>query len=201
MRYGMVIDLRRCIGCYGCQIACKAENCTPPEVLWSRVLLYEWGNYPLSRRLALPVLCMHCADPPCVKACPNGATAKGPDGIVTVDADKCMGCGSCIIACPYQARTMNRQPMGYFGAQGLTPYEQVGYKKHTAGVVGKCDFCRPRLSRGLEPACVIGCLTKARFFGDLEDPHSQVSQLIQNRRGFQIFPELGTDPSVFYLPP
>src|SRR4030042_1796550 len=107
MRYGMVIDLSRCIGCYGCHIACKAENCTPPAILWARVFYYEWGKYPAVRRLALPVLCMHCEDPPCEKACPTGATSKRPDGIVVVDSTKCMGCMSCVIACPYRARNLN----------------------------------------------------------------------------------------------
>ncbi len=200
MRYGMVIDLKRCIGCYSCQIACKAENATPPEVLWSRVINYEWAKYPMARTLALPVLCMHCADAPCVKACPNGATTRSEQGIVTVDANKCMGCGSCIIACPYQARTLNKKTGGYF-AQGLTPYEKVGYQRHAVGAVGKCDFCQTRVAKGLEPACVAGCMAKARYFGDLDDPASQVSQLIKSRRGFQLWPEFGTDPSVFYLPP
>ena len=201
MRYGMVIDLSRCIGCYGCQIACKAENCTPPAILWSRVFYYEWGKYPVVRRLALPVLCMHCEDPPCEKACPTGATFKRPDGIVAVDSAKCMGCGSCVIACPYRARNLNPKEREYFPGQGLTPYEQVGYLRHPTGVVEKCDFCLSRIEQGLEPACVIGCLPKARYFGDLDDPYSQVSQLIRNRRGFQISPELGTNPSVYYLPP
>lgn len=201
MRYGMVIDLKKCIGCYGCHIACKSENCTPPGILWSRVLQYEWGKYPSIRRLSLPVLCMHCADPPCQKVCPTGATARRPDGIVTVDSAKCMGCMSCVIACPYRARSLHAKERGYFLDQGLTPYEVVGYQKHPPGVVEKCDFCLTRLERGLEPACVVGCMARARYFGDLDDRHSEVSQLIRNRRGLQIYPELGTDPSVYYLPP
>jgi len=201
MRYGMVIDLKKCIGCYGCHIACKSENCTPPGILWSRVLQYEWGKYPSIRRISLPVLCMHCADPPCEKVCPTGATARRPDGIVTLDSMKCIGCMSCVIACPYRARSLHAKEAEYFPGQGLTPYEMVGYQKHPTGVVEKCDFCLSRLEQGLEPACVVGCMAKARYFGDLDDHYSEVSQLIRNRGGFQIYPELGTDPSVYYLPP
>jgi molybdopterin-containing oxidoreductase family iron-sulfur binding subunit len=201
MRYGMVIDLKRCIGCYGCQIFCKSENATPPGILWSRVLFYESGHYPNVKKVHIPLLCMHCADPPCEKVCPTGATSRRPDGIVTVDSTKCMGCMSCVIACPYRARSLHAKETEYFPGQGLTPYEKVGYQKHPTGVVEKCDFCLPRLEKGLEPACVVGCMAKARYFGDLDDRHSEVSQLIRNRRGLQIYPELGTDPSVYYLPP
>jgi Fe-S-cluster-containing dehydrogenase component len=201
MRYGMVIDLKRCIGCYGCQIVCKSENATPPGILWSRVLFYESGHYPNVKKTHIPLLCMHCAEPPCEKVCPTGATVKRSDGIVTVDSTKCMGCMSCVVACPYRARSFYSKEKEYFLGQGLTPYEKVGYQLHHTGVVEKCDFCLSRIEKGLEPACVAACLAKARYFGDLDDPNSEVSQLIRNKRGLQLYPELGTDPSVYYLPP
>ena len=201
MRYGMVIDLKRCIGCYGCQIFCKAENATPPGILWSRVLFYESGHYPNVKKMRIPLLCMHCKEPACVDVCPTGASTKRPDGIVTVDSTKCLGCKSCVIACPYGARFFYSEEKEYFPGQRLTPYERVGYQRHRTGVVEKCDFCLSRIQQGLEPACVVSCMAKARYFGDLDDPNSQVSQLIGNYNGFQMHPELGTDPSVYYLPP
>ncbi len=222
MRYGMVIDLKRCFGCYGCQIICKVENGTPPGIFWSRVLYTELGKYPAVRRMPLPLLCMHCGAPACVNVCPTGASSRRPDGVVTVDTVKCIGCLNCVIACPYGARRLYLKEREYFPGQGLTPYERVAYKKHSSGVVGKCDFCLSRIERGLQPACVDSCMTKARYFGDLDDPDSEISKLIRNRGGYQLFPmrgrfepfpgsvaalglALGTkpdaDPSVYYLPP
>ena len=206
----MVIDLKKCIGCYGCQIFCKAENATPPGILWSRVLFYESGNYPEVKKMPLPVLCMHCEAPTCVDVCPTGASIRRQDGIVTVDSTKCIGCGNCVIACPYGARQLYLKDEEYFPGQGLTPYEKAGYQKHTIGVVGKCDFCLPRIEKGLEPACVQNCMAKARCFGDLDDPDSEVSQLIRDRGAFQVYPAIypgtaGTKPeagpSVYYLAP
>jgi len=210
MRYGMVIDLKKCIGCYGCQVFCKAENATPPGMLWSRVFFYEFGHYPTVRKMPLPVLCMHCEAPACVGVCPTGASIRRPDGIVTVDRNKCTGCLNCLIACPYGARHLYLENVEHFPGQGLTPYEKVGYQRHTTGVVGKCDFCLPRIGRGLEPACVKNCMAKARYFGDLDDPDSEVSQLILNRAAFHVYPAVhpGTVetkqeviPSVYYLAP
>jgi Fe-S-cluster-containing dehydrogenase component len=201
MRYGMAIDLKKCIGCYGCQIFCKSENATPPEMMWSRVVIYESGKYPDVTKTALPLLCMHCAKPACVEVCPTGASFKRPDGIVTVDPDKCLGCESCVVACPYRARTLSRKKKGYFPGQPLTPFEEAGYERHRVGVTEKCNFCLPRLEKGLKPACVQNCMAKARYFGDLDDPASEVSQLIKNNKAFQIYPEMGTDPSVYYLAP
>ena len=212
MRYGMVIDLKKCIGCYGCQIFCKAENATPPGILWSRVLFYESGNYPEVKKMPLPVLCMHCEAPACVDVCPTGASVKRQDGIVTIDSTKCIGCGNCLIVCPYGARQLYLKEEEYFPGQGLTPYEKAGYQKHTIGAVEKCDFCLPRIEKGLEPACVQNCMANARYFGDLDDPDSEVSQLITNRRAYQVYPDtypggpvLGAkpeiDPSVYYLAP
>jgi len=194
----MVIDLKRCVGCYGCQIICKAEHFTPPGIFWARVLKEEFGDYP-ARRISLPLLCMHCREPECLRVCPTGATQQRPDGIVVIDKNQCIGCRYCMVACPYNARYFYAGPRSYYPA-GFTPYEELGYQNHVPGTVQKCDFCVERLERGLEPACVANCMCKARYFGDLEDPESQVSRLIRERRGFQLNPELGTDPSVYYLP-
>ena len=103
-RLGMVIDLKKCTGCYACSIACKASNNTPPGATWARVLKRETGEDAPGERAVLPVLCMHCANPPCVKVCPAGATFKMKDGVVVVDSDKCVGCRYCMMACPYGAR-------------------------------------------------------------------------------------------------
>jgi len=200
MRYGMVIDLKRCIGCTGCALVCKAENATPPGVLWLRVLKREVGKYPQVRRFAIPLQCNHCAEPPCLDVCPTGATFKRANGIVDIDPDKCVGCRYCMMACPYQARFFHARERTYF-AEGPTPFEQVGYRRHQVGVVSKCNFCLPRVERGLEPACVANCMTRARTFGDLDDPASEVSKLLRDRGGTQLYPELGTDPSIYYLPP
>jgi Fe-S-cluster-containing dehydrogenase component len=200
MRRGMVIDLRRCIGCYGCQLACKAEKGTPPGVFFARVLKHEEGQFPTVRQLFLPVLCNHCEEAPCIDACPTGASFKWEDGIVDIDPDKCVGCRSCMMACPYSNRYYNDNPQHYF-AQGATAYEQVRGARHQTDVVMKCDFCRDRVRAGRDPACVANCPTVARHFGDLDDPTSEVSRLIKERSGFPLHPEAGTKPSVYYLPP
>lgn len=201
MRLGMVIDLKRCIGCYGCQIACKAEKGTRPGTTYARVVKREWGTYPDVKRLSLPVLCMHCGEPPCVDVCPTGASQKRErDGIVFIEGDFCVGCRACVMACPYGARYFQDEARDYFG-DGGNAYESCVYAAHERGVVEKCDFCRQRLERGLEPACSANCMCRARIFGDLDDPASEVSRLIREEGGFQLNPELGTDPSVWYLPP
>jgi Fe-S-cluster-containing dehydrogenase component len=201
MRYGIVIDLKRCIGCYGCQILCKSENGTSPGINWSHVVFSESGKYPTVRKDPLPMLCMQCGDPKCVEVCPTGASIKRSDGIVTIDAAKCLGCESCVLACPYRARTLFEKAKEYFPGQGFTRYEEVTQAKHSRGVVEKCNFCLPRIENGLEPACVAGCMAKARYFGNLADPESQVSKMILSKRAFQMHAELGTDPSVYYLAP
>lgn len=201
MRLGMVIDLKRCIGCYGCQIACKAEHGTRPGTTYARVIKREWGSYPHTRRLSIPVLCMHCGEPPCVEVCPTGASQKREfDGVVFIDGEVCVGCRACIMACPYGARYFQDERRDYFGV-GENDYESCVYAAHETGVVEKCDFCRHRIERGQEPACSANCMCKARIFGDLDDPSSEVSRLIREEGGFQLNPELGTDPSVWYLPP
>jgi phenylacetyl-CoA:acceptor oxidoreductase 27-kDa subunit len=213
-RWGMVIDLKRCMSCSSCVTACKQEHFTPPGVLWSRLLVSDTGEYPDATRLVYPVLCNHCKEPICVRVCPTGATIQRADGIVTIDADKCVGCEYCVVACPYQQRTLcNDDGKGYFPGQGLTELEVIGRKlcPHRPDTVVKCNFCAEKIDKGLQrglkpgtdseatPACVDSCPARARSFGDMDDPYSTVSLLIRARKGYQVHPQFGTNPSVYYL--
>ena len=201
MKYGMVIDLRRCIGCNACTIACKQQYGNPPGIFYSHVGITEVGKYPNARQVPLPVLCNHCDEPPCVDVCPTGASAKQANGMVLIDEDKCIGCRYCMVACPYNVRQfIGSTPKGYFPEKGgLTAYEKVAYAQHQVGTVEKCSFCATRVAVGQLPACVLTCVGQARFFGDLEDPNSQVSQLIAKFDAKPLQPEAGTKPNVYYI--
>lgn len=202
-RMGMVIDLNVCVGCHACTAACKATNGTPPDIFFARVHEREVGEYPNARREFLPVLCNHCEDPPCVPVCPTGASYKRADGIVAVNSDLCIGCRSCATSCPYEHRHYVKPgtlEKGYFDGN-LTQYEEVKYKRWTEGTIAKCDFCMDRVDQGLDPACVVTCPPVARHFGDLSDPESNVSRLLQERESFTLLPDAGTKPSVHYLKP
>lgn len=199
MRWGMVVDLKLCVGCNSCVIACKAGRGTPQGTFWNKVLEQEVGTFPEARRIFWPVRCMHCEEPACLEVCPTGATSQREDGIVMVDAKKCVGCKACILACPYEARTLWKEKTGYFG-ESFTPYEVVAYSDHRLGTVQKCDFCVERLDQGLKPYCVETCLTGALIFGDLDDPNSEVYlSLKQGRISFKLKEELGTKPSINYI--
>jgi Fe-S-cluster-containing dehydrogenase component len=196
----MLIDTEKCFGCAGCAIACKAENFTPPGIWWARVYHGETGKYPNAKRVAVPTVCMHCDNAPCVDVCPTGASYKRPDGIVAIDYNKCIGCKYCIQACPYGARQFLDKIKPYYPEYGLTPYEQFGYPKHQEQVVEKCTFCAHRVDAGNPtPACVQTCVGYARTFGDLDDPFSEVSQLIKEKGARPMKPELGTKPKVYYV--
>lgn len=200
-RLGMVIDLKRCIGCNACTLACKQENGTPEGVHYARVVTREVGTYPTTRRTFLPVLCNHCDDAPCAQACPSGATWIRSDGLVLVDREKCIGCRACSVACPYMNRHFIEKGMlehGY-GTDGLSPYEAIKFADFHEGTNTKCTMCAPRVDQGLEPACVITCPTDARIFGDLEPADGQLQILIRERKGWSLLPECKTKPSVFYL--
>jgi len=213
-RWGMVIDQRRCVGCYACMVSCKQDHFLPPDIFWNRLVIGETGKYPTVTKQLYPVLCNHCDEAACVKACPTGATSKRDDGIVSINYDECVGCRYCLIACPYQQRTYySDDKKEYFPGQGLTELEIIGRELYPLqpGTVVKCNFCIERIDEGLAnglkpgvdweatPVCVNACPTNARTFGDLDDPDSEVSILIKQRKGLQLHPEYGTDPSVYYV--
>ena len=198
-RLGMVIDLARCVGCDACTIACQTENGTPAGIQYAPVFRKEVGKFPQAKVLFLPTLCMHCADAPCMKACPTGAISKREkDGIVLVDQDKCCGSKACIAACPYGALHFYEEQSAMYGKEMTAPEERA-LKKFTAGTAQKCTFCVHRVDQGLAPACVITCPTNCRIFGDLDDPNSEVSRLLKARQSFRLRPEMGTEPAVYYL--
>ena len=205
MHYGMVIDLDRCIGCQTCAMACRLANNLPNGTWWNRVLTdggahmdtprLEDGGYVMEY---IPVACQHCDNPACAKVCPVGATYKDPEtGVVRQDYDKCIGCRMCVAACPYTGvRSFNWEEPKYAAALPVGDADVPAHQKH---VVEKCTFCYQRITRGEDPACMVLCPGRARHWGDLDDPESEVSQLIRKREVKQLLPEKGTDPSVYYL--
>ena len=215
MRWGMVINLAKCMRCHGCVAACRIEHFLPLHITWVKLIAYEVDEGGAVDVTTYPVRCNQCSDAPCVGACPTEATNQREDGIVVIDADKCIGCRYCVIACPYQNRTFfskDKDP-GYFPGYERTRFEKMGEKlyPHTRGTTEKCNFCAERvddcMSRGLKPgsdrdatpACVNTCQARALTFGDLDDPDSEVNQLIRKYNGFQLRTEYGTDPSVWYI--
>lgn len=176
-QYAIIIDTDRCLDCKACLIACKVEN-DVPKGFW-RNWVKHTGGIGGRRTRYQPGQCMQCDRPSCVAACPVGATFKRKDGIVVIDPARCIGCSNCVSACPYGAR----------------------YRDPDSRMVDKCDFCQHRLKRGEEPACVETCPTRARIFGDLNDPMSRVSELFKKEKLVQVInPKINTQPRIYYYP-
>jgi phenylacetyl-CoA:acceptor oxidoreductase subunit 1 len=183
-------------------------------VTWPRLVALE-TNHGSPEVSTYSVRCNQCKNAPCVKACPTGATRQREDGIIVVDQDKCVGCRYCVIACPYQNRTFlsKDKDRGFFPGRIQTDFEKAGKEMyaHQIGTTEKCNFCAERIDAGLAkglkpgvdreatPACVNTCPARALTFGDLDDPDSEVSRLIKERKGFQLHPEYETDPSVYFI--
>jgi Fe-S-cluster-containing dehydrogenase component len=200
-KLGLVIDLDICVGCHACAVSCKEWNSgghaapltdfdayggKPDGVWFNRIHTFEAGEGSAGRTVHFPKSCMHCETPACVTVCPTGASFKrAADGIVLVDEDKCIGCKLCSWACPYGAREYD----------------------YDDGTMKKCTLCVDRIynqtfaPEDRIPACVRACPTGARHFGDLGDPASAVSQLVKERQGFDLLPEMGFKPTNKYLPP
>ena len=218
-RWAFVVDLRRCVGCRACTVACKAEFDVPLGAFRAAVYEEVTGTFPAAEKHFLPRLCNHCEGseedgvPPCVKICPEypkdrrvfinaegkkiryrgGATYKRPDGMILYDNDLCVGCGKCIDKCPYGARNWDKS--------------LISGKDATKNGIAKCSFCEHRVANGVLPACVNICPAKARVFGDLNDPDSEVSKLVkqfrldEQRDQTTMLPSEGTVPMLFYVDP
>jgi Fe-S-cluster-containing dehydrogenase component len=216
-RWAMVVDQRKCLtakeNCRDCVMACTLVHNIPQlpnpkdEVKWIWLTSYEHAfpgqenpyieEYVKESLKGLPmvVLCNHCDNPPCVRVCPVKATFRRDDGIVMMDYHRCIGCRFCMAACPYGARSLNWQDPRPFIKTELNR----DYPTRTRGVVEKCTFCFERLAKGQPPACVAACKDKGLVFGDLDDPNSEVRQLLRKHPSIQRKPQLGTRPQVYYI--
>jgi Fe-S-cluster-containing dehydrogenase component len=175
----MLIDLRTCIGCHSCSVACKAEFEVPLGVFRDTVKYVETGSYPKAARHFIPVLCNHCEDAPCLSACPTGAVMRLENGEIVIDEGDCNTNRFCMAACPY-------------GAIYVDPEENVAQK---------CTFCQHRTAEGMQPACVEACPTHCRIFGDLDDPGSEIAQKASANSTAVWKPEASTKPRVLYIDP
>jgi len=176
-RFGMVIDTAKCVGCMDCVVACKTENNVPEGLNRDWIESEVQGKYPSLHMELRSERCNHCSNPPCVYCCPTGAShVHDVGGVVLVEHNMCIGCKACIASCPYDARFI-----------------------HPNGYADKCTFCIHRVEKGLDPACVSVCPARCMSFGDLEDPNSEVTALLQSRNHHALMPEAGTKPCIFYL--
>jgi len=175
-RYAMAVDIKRCVGCHACVLACKAENKLPEKGYRDWIVTETNGVFPHLTQEIRSERCNHCSNPPCVDCCPTGASYVADGGIVLVDHDMCTGCKACMASCPYEARYI-----------------------HTDGYADKCTFCMHRVEKGQLPACVSICPTTALIFGDRNDPSSEISKLLKERTYKTLKPELGLEPNVYFL--
>ena len=195
-RWGMLIDVNKCeAGCDVCVVACRDENGLTgfnrpkSDPQWIRKV--NLRDKTTGNEQSLPMMCQHCAEPPCVDVCPTGASFKRADGIVLVDKHNCIGCRYCMMACPYKARS--------FVHEDLT--DQKSHAPRGKGTVESCTLCVHRIDAGGEPACVEACSTKAgnaMIFGDLNDPDSEISKAVARFSTRQIRPDLGLNTGVRY---
>ncbi len=227
-KYAMVVDLHRCQGCRACVEACKIENNTGEGMFWMHVFRFEEGSYPDTRMSFLPRPCQHCDNAPCVKVCPTGARFKRDDGIVLTDAERCIGCRYCELACPYGVNYFNWQdPEDSQYAEmidwtdpdiqqatggAVPPYRnpdleelwgseqrRTGGGGHAKGVMEKCTFCVQRVEKGGQPACVDTCPVNALLFGDVDDPDTPISRFMRENETWRLLEETGTEPRVRYV--
>jgi len=213
--FGYAINISRCKGYRDCVHACVEENNLgrDSQVQYIRVLQMDWGEFnletsdhyyepetvPVEGKYYLPVQCMQCDNPPCVKACPVEATWMEPDGIVVVDYDWCIGCRYCMTACPYWARHFNWTDPEIPAEEVNTTTHYLGNRPRPQGVVEKCHFCIQRTRKGRQPACMEACPTGARIFGNLLDPNSEIRYVLENKQVFRLKEDLGTEPKFWYF--
>lgn len=225
IRYGMVIDLHRCVGCAGCDLACKSENNVPDGFHWSNHIIETSGTFPDVRYRYIPTLCNHCENAPCVTNCPTTAMHKSDEGLTLHDGDLCIGCAACIMSCPYGAIYRNNErPHGRYRSddgpaiEGCTstgrevaeragvpiPYYNPDRERTYAGIrskgtVEKCTMCDHRLAEGELPWCVESCPAGARIFGDLNDASSPPRRALAKHAPRVLQQNQGTEPRVYYI--
>jgi molybdopterin-containing oxidoreductase family iron-sulfur binding subunit len=209
-KWGMVIDLQRCIVCRSCTVACKQENKTPPGMLYNPVLEEEVGEYPKPGLRWFPRPCYHCDKPACLEACPVKAIRKRADNIVYIDPNLCMGIQACVRACPYGVPIFDKGK-NYHDGRGewneiaspeLTLMEKPA-KRIFRGKSRKCSFCLHKQDADGNytdlPACAKTCMGRAIHFGDLNDPDGELQKLLKSRKHIRRLEEKGTEPNVYYL--
>lgn len=206
-RYGMLIDTKRCVACNSCVVGCKVENNLPMGMFYNRVV-NEGGENPDSpsgtyglgdlKMSTYTMACQHCTAPACEAVCPTGATYIDEEtSLVLVDNEKCIGCGLCQEACPYDVRRLQEDEPEYFTDFNIGG---EGAPTHVKGTMEKCTFCHHRVVKGGQPFCVEVCPARARTFGDLDDPESEISQKLAGaEKSEQLKVEAGTEPNVYLL--
>jgi molybdopterin-containing oxidoreductase family iron-sulfur binding subunit len=204
MRYVMAINTTKCIGCHSCSVACKSNNNLPNTKWYNRVqtdgadgMDTVRGTYPDDLHMSfIPIACQHCDNPACKSVCPVEAINQREDGIITQDAEICIGCQLCLEACPYSARTFNEGQLEYVVDFPLGDWDAPAHVPITAE---KCTFCAHRIDRGDKPACMEFCPASARVWGDIDDPNSEVSKYIEGKTTYKYLEEEGTLPSTVYV--
>ena len=205
-KFVMVIDLSRCKNLKKCQEACNHMHYVHPGQSWVKV--YSMQDAEESAPYWQPTICMHCDEPPCVKVCPVDATFKRQDGIVSIDSDRCVGCRFCMAACPYSTRVFNWETPAMPAEVASQHYSCESSVPQKRGTVGKCDFCPDMVRKGQLPHCVSACPNGVFMFGDMNEDSVtngaetfRFSELIKDKAGYRLMEDLGTKPSVYYLPP
>ncbi len=241
-QYAMIIDLQKCVGCGACALACKTENNTALRNFgqahnWADYQHETSGKFPKTKYMTRPVLCNHCSNAPCIKACPVTPKAmyKTKEGITMTNNERCIGCRACQDACPYSKMELKGAETSVISynedgkpyepfyedkteiipgctSSGVevakktdkpphrTRYDHPDYQDvRRSNIVEKCIFCEHRVKKGELPYCVVSCPAKARIFGDISDPNSEVAQLVKKYKGAVLKPEKGTKPNVYYI--
>ena len=205
-KFVMVIDLSRCKNLKKCQAACTHMHHLPQGHNWIKV--YSMEETEKTAPYWQPTICMHCDEPPCVKVCPVDATFKRQDGIVAIDSNRCIGCRFCMAACPYSTRVFNWEDPNVPDELHNQPYSCESSIPQKKGTVGKCDFCPDMVRKGELPHCVSACPNGVFMFGDINEDSVtngaetfRFSELIRDKAGYLLMEDLGTKPSVYYLPP
>ncbi len=207
-KWGMVIDLRKCINCKGCEVVCSQTNSVPNK---SRRKVFEFETDSDDLIVYLPMSCMQCSEPPCLDACPTTATHQRPDGIVDINADLCVGCGYCVVSCPYDARTIvDGKAVNFMSFDAKADYQAY---ESIMGICTKCNLCADKIDQGLQlglvpgrdkeatPSCINTCPSNALYFGDLNDSDCEINKLLEEENCEALHEEMGTEPSIFYILP